>query len=492
MLANASSAVDLPMVTVDVAGARQREFLAGGAWRNSTISSAVVYPYTGETIAGVAMAGPDDVEDAIVAAVDAFAITRRMPSYRRAEILHTAARLIQERGEDLARQIVLETGNPIAETRGEVARTVNIFQLAAEEAKRIGGEIVPLDGVAAGERRYGEVRRFPIGPVAGITAYNAPLLLPAHKVAPAFAAGNSIILKPAPRTPLSALSLGAIMLESGMPPGALSVLPCDVATARPLVEDMRLKALSFTGSVPVGWALKGAANMKRVTLELGGNGAVIVHSDADLEWAAARCAVGGFLRAGQACIAVQRIYVQARVYEQFLEKLVTHVRSIVMGDPLDPGTRMGPLIDEAAAQRAESWVQEAVEAGAVVQTGGSRRGPFFEPTVLTEVTADMKVSCQEVFAPIVAVTPYQEFDQAVTWTNASPYGLQAGLFCHDVRLIYRAFEELQVGGVIVDDINSWRVDSMPYGGVKASGCGREGVRYAIEEMTEPRLLVLRV
>jgi acyl-CoA reductase-like NAD-dependent aldehyde dehydrogenase len=259
-----------------------------------------------------------------------------------------------------------------------------------------------------------------------------------------------------------------------------------------LVEDSRLQALTFTGSVPVGWALKAAANRKHVTLELGGNGAVIVHSDADLDWAASRCAVGGFLRAGQACIAVQRIYVQERVYDQFLEKLIEHVRTIVMGDPLDPGTRMGPLIDEAAAVRAESWVAEAVVSGAVIRTGGKRHGPFLEPTLLTDITPDMKVSCQEVFAPIVAVTPYQEFDEALSLTNASPYGLQAGVFCHDVRLVYRAFEELQVGGVIVDDINSWRVDSMPYGGEKASATGREGVRYAIEELTVPRLLVLRV
>ncbi|MDB5056937.1 MAG: gapD [Chloroflexi bacterium] len=464
--------------------------MVGGAWRTASVHATVTYPYTGEVVARVAQATATDVEDAIVAAADAFTTTRRMPAFRRAEILLRAAGIIQERAEELSRQIVLETGNPIVETRGEVARTVTIFQIAAEEAKRIGGEIVPLDGIAAGERRLGEVRRFPIGPVAGITAFNAPLLLPAHKIAPAFAAGNPVIVKPAPRTPLSALSLGAILQEAGVPDGALSVLPCDVATAQPLIMDERLKALSFTGSVPVGWALKAQANRKRVTLELGGNGAVIVHRDADVARAAERCAFGGFLRAGQACIAVQRIYVHEEVYERFLEMLVERVRAITMGDPLDEATRMGPLIDELAACRAEAWVAEAVAAGATVRTGGRRQGSFLEPTVLTDVTADMRVSCEEVFAPIVAVTPYQDFEQALTWTNASPYGLQAGLFCNDLRLVYRAFEELQVGGVIVNDVNSWRVDSMPYGGVKASGCGREGVRYAIEEFTEPRLLVL--
>jgi acyl-CoA reductase-like NAD-dependent aldehyde dehydrogenase len=478
------------MTNTTLLDVEQREILVGGAWRGSSENATVTYPYTGEAVASVAQAASTDVEDAIVAATDAFTITRRMPAFRRAEVLLRAAALIQERAEQLSRQIVLETGNPIVETRSEVARTVTIFQIAAEETKRIGGEIVPLDGIAAGERRLGEVRRFPIGPVAGITAFNAPLLLPAHKIAPAFAAGNPVIVKPAPRTPLSALSLGAILQEAGMPDGALSILPCDVATAQPLVVDERLKALSFTGSVPVGWSLKAQAIRKRVTLELGGNGAVIVHRDADVARAAERCAFGGFLRAGQACIAVQRIYVHEEVYEPFLAQLIARVRAIVMGDPLDETTRMGPLIDEQAARRAEAWVAEAVAAGATVRTGGRRQGSFLEPTVLTEVTADMRISCEEVFAPIVAVTPYQNFEQALTWTNASPYGLQAGLFCNDLRLVYRAFEELQVGGVIVNDVNSWRVDSMPYGGVKASGCGREGVRYAMEEFTEPRLLVL--
>ncbi|MGH2386862.1 MAG: aldehyde dehydrogenase family protein, partial [Chloroflexota bacterium] len=469
------------MTSQTVADAPCRDLLVGGAWRQSADQTTVLYPYTGAIVASVANAGPAEVEDAIAAAVDAFAVTRRLPAYQRAGILQRAAMLIEARGEALARQITLESGNPISETRGEVARTVTIFQIAAEEAKRIGGEIIPLDTAPAGERRLGEVRRFPIGPVVGITAYNAPLLLPAHKIAPAFAAGNPVIVKPAPRTPLSALSLGEILLEAGLPAGALSVLPCDVATAEPLVTDVRLKALSFTGSVPVGWALKAKANRKWVTLELGGNGAVIVHQDADLEWAAARCATGGFLRAGQACIAVQRVYVQQEVYEPFLALLLNHVRAIKMGDPLDPAVTMGPLIDEAAARRAEGWVEEAAAAGATVRIGGRRRGPFLEPTVLTEVTHQMKVSCEEVFAPVVVVTPYTTFDQALAWTNATPYGLQAGLFCHDLRLVYQAFEELEVGGLIVNDINSWRVDSMPYGGVKASGFGREGLRSAIEE-----------
>jgi glyceraldehyde-3-phosphate dehydrogenase (NADP+) len=283
-----------------------------------------------------------------------------------------------------------------------------------------------------------------------------------------------------------------VLLDSGMPEGALSVLPCDVDVARPLITDERIKALSFTGSAPVGWALKGIAGRKKVTLELGGNGSVIVHSDADLDWAAARCAFGGFLRAGQSCIAVQRIYVHREVYEPFLARLVGCVREISFGDPLNPQTRMGPLIDEAAARRAEAWVQEAQKAGATVYTGGSRSGSFFEPTVLTGVTEDMKVICEEVFAPIVAVSPYDEFDEALRRTNASPYGLQAGVFSNNLELVYHAYEELEVGGVIINDVNSWRIDSMPYGGVKASGFGREGVKYAMEDFTEPRLLVLKV
>jgi glyceraldehyde-3-phosphate dehydrogenase (NADP+) len=301
-----------------------------------------------------------------------------------------------------------------------------------------------------------------------------------------------VIVKPAPRTPLSALSLGEVLLDSGMPEGALSILPCDVDVARPLITDERIKALSFTGSAPVGWALKAIAGRKKVTLELGGNGAVIVHSDADLDWAAARCAFGGFLRAGQSCIAVQRIYAHREIYEPFLARLVDRVKEISFGDPLNPQTRMGPLIDEAAARRAEAWVQEAEKAGATVRTGGRRSGSFLEPTVLTGVTEDMKVICEEVFAPIVAVRPYDEFGEALRRTNASPYGLQAGVFSNSLELVYHAYEELEVGGVIINDVNSWRIDSMPYGGVKASGFGREGVKYAMEDFTEPRLLVLKV
>jgi acyl-CoA reductase-like NAD-dependent aldehyde dehydrogenase len=470
----------------------QRAFLVGGTWRSSAERDRVVYPYTGETIAEVGRAGPGDVEDAIGAAVKAFDVTRRLPAHRRSTILSAAARAVEVRAEPLARQISLETGNPLSETEGEVARTVAVFRMAADETQRMAGEIVPLDVVPAGERRYGEVRRFPIGPVAGITAFNAPLLLPAHKIASAFAAGNPVIVKPAPRTPLSALSLGAVLLDSGMPEGALSIVPCDVDVARPLITDERIKALSFTGSAPVGWALKAIAGRKKVTLELGGNGAVIVHSDADLDWAAARCAFGGFLRAGQSCIAVQRIYAHRDVYEPFLARLVGYVKEITFGDPLDPRTRMGPLIDEAAARRTEAWVQEAKGAGATVRTGGRRSGSFFEPTVLTDVTEDMKVTCEEVFAPIVVVTPYDEFDEALRRANGSPYGLQAGVFSNNLELVYHAYEELEVGGVIINDVNTWRIDSMPYGGVKASGFGREGVKYAMEDFTEPRLLVLKV
>jgi glyceraldehyde-3-phosphate dehydrogenase (NADP+) len=470
----------------------QRDFLVGGTWRTSAERDGVVYPYTGETIAEVGRAGPGDVEDAIVAAVKAFDVTRHLPAHHRSAILSTAAHGIEVRAEFLARQISLEAGIPVSESEGEVTRTVAIFRMAADATQHMAGEIVPLDVVPAGERRYGEVRRFPIGPVTGITAFNAPLLLPAHKIASAFAAGNPVIVKPAPRTPLSALSLAAVLLDSGMPEGALSVVPCDVDVARPLITDDRIKALSFTGSAQVGWALKGIAGRKKVTLELGGNGAVVVHSDADLDWAAARCAFGGFLRAGQSCIGVQRIYVHREVYESFLARLVRAVKEITVGDPLDPQTRMGPLIDETAARRAEAWVEEAREAGATVCVGGGRSGSFFEPTVLTDVSGDMKVVCEEVFAPMVVVSPYDDFDEALRCTNASTYGLQAGVFSNNLELVYHAYEELEVGGVIINDVNTWRVDNMPYGGIKASGFGREGVKYAMEDLTEPRLLVLKV
>jgi acyl-CoA reductase-like NAD-dependent aldehyde dehydrogenase len=455
----------------------------------------VVYPYTEEVIARVGAASRGDVERAIESAVEAFRLYRAVPAHRRSALLHAVSQLVAARREELARDITYETGKAIWEARLECDRAVNTFRIAGEEAVRIEGEIVPLDGVPAGEGRLGEVRRFPIGPVAAITPFNSPFNLVAHKVAPALAAGNTIVVKPASATPVSAVNIGELVIEAAaaldLPAGLISVLPCTPEAAEPLVTDPRIKGLSFTGSSPVGWALRARAGQKKVSLELGGNGAVIVHSDADLEWAAERVAFGGFLLAGQVCSSVQRVYVQHEVADAFTGALLARVAEIRVGDPLDEETTMGPMLTEDAAARAESWLEEAVADGASVLAGATREGTLFQPTVITGTRPEMRVVCEEVFAPIVVLERYEDLDEALEAANSTEYGLQAGIFSNDLEVVFRAYRELDVGGVIVNDVNIWRVDSMPYGGVKASGYGREGLRYAIREQTEPKLLVLR-
>jgi glyceraldehyde-3-phosphate dehydrogenase (NADP+) len=456
----------------------------------------VRYPYTGEVVAEVGTASPADVERAIAEAVSAFRGYSDVPAHRRSELLRAVSSLVAERSEDLARAITLETGKPIWESRLECERAATTFRLAAEEAVRIDGEIVPLDGVPAGAGRWGEVRRFPIGPVAAITPFNSPFNLVAHKVGPALAAGNTIVVKPASATPVSGLNVGQLVSEAaeelGLPRGLISVLPCAPDVAEPLVTDPRLRGLSFTGSSPVGWGLRQRAGRKKISLELGSNGAVIVHHDADLGYAAERCAFGGYLLAGQVCAAVQRVYVHEDAAETFTELFLEQVEAIRVGDPLDEETRMGPMLTEDAAAKAEEWVREAVDGGATVLLGGTRRGTLFQPTVITGTRPDMRVTCEEIFAPVVVVERYRDLDDAVAASNATDYGLQAGIFTNDLHAAYRAYRGLEVGGVIVNDVNIWRVDSMPYGGVKGSGYGREGVRYAIREQTEPRLLVLNL
>jgi glyceraldehyde-3-phosphate dehydrogenase (NADP+) len=468
-----------------------RPLLLAGTPTESTDRQPVVYPYDGSEIGSVWLATEEIVERALAAAA-AESEVAALPPYRRAEILKRAAALVAERGPELARQMTLETGLAIRESRAEVDRTVEIFEIAGEEARNIAaaGEVVPIDAVPRGEGRIGLTKRFPVGTVLGITAYNAPLLLVAHKLAPALAAGCPCIIKPAPKTPLSALSLGEIVLEAGVPPAALSVLPATNELAEKMVRDPRVRMLTFTGSARVGWHLKRIAAAPRVTLELGGNGAVIVHEDADVEYAAARCAMGGFLRAGQACISVQRLYAHESVFDSFREKLVERVAELRTGDPLDDATALGGLIDEAAAEKTMTLIEEARAAGATVLQGGVRRGTVVEPTVLVGATEDLRVCAEEAFSPIVVLLPYRDLDDVLERVNDSPYGIQAGLFSRDVRVIHRAFERLQVGALIVNDINSFRVDQMPYGGAKQSGFGREGMRYAIREMTEERLLVL--
>jgi glyceraldehyde-3-phosphate dehydrogenase (NADP+) len=350
--------------------------------------------------------------------------------------------------------------------------------------------VLPADVAPHGKGRLAITRRFPLSPVVGITPFNFPVLLAAHKIAPAMACGASLVLKPPPQDPLTTLALAELVRDSGYPEGGVSVVPCHVEVAQILIEDPRVRVITFTGSARAGWQIRAKAGTKRVALELGGNAGVIVEPDADLDWAAARCTLGGYTYSGQSCISTQRIFVQRNVYQPFLDRFVPKVNALVVGDVLDEKTEVGPLISREAAERVEAWIAEAVAAGARLLAGGTRRGQVLDPAVLVDTTPAMKVNSEEVFAPLVTVTPYDRLDDAVAWINESPWGLQAGVFTRDVQTLFRLHAELDVGGVNGNDIPGFRVDRLPYGGAKASGLGREGVRYAIEEMTELRVLTL--
>ncbi len=469
-----------------------RSFLIGGQWRQGDAAVAVHDPFTGKILAEVSQAGPEHAEAAVRSTVEGAAAMGALPSHARYHLLQKIAGSIYDRREDFAKLMSSESGKPITDTKREVSRAVQTFTVAAEEARRLPGDVIPLDWTPGTDSYLGILRRFPIGPVLGITPFNFPLNLVAHKVAPALAAGNSILIKPAPQTPLTALLLGEIALEAGVPPGGLNVLPCDNRVAEQLVIDPRFKLLSFTGSAAVGWKLKSICGKKKVVLELGGNAGVIVEPDADLELATQRCAAGGFGYAGQTCISVQRIFVHQSVADLFTTKLLLQVARLKAGDPSDSATVVGPLIDQRAADRVEAWIAEAVSQGARVLLGGKRMGSVIDATVLGNVRPDMKVSCQEVFGPVVTVTPYREFKEAVEALNQSDYGLQAGIFTQDVDKIFYAFRHVEVGTVLANEIPTFRADHMPYGGVKDSGIGREGVAAAIEDMTEPRLLVMNL
>ena len=446
-------------------------------------------PFDGGLVATVHNAQPDHIERALAAAGRAFATTRQLPAWKRSAILEWTAAAVAQRREELAHTIALEAGKPIKLARVEVDRAAFVLRTGAEEARRIGGEILPIDWLPGTEHREALVRRVPIGPIVGITPFNFPLNLVAHKAAPAIAAGNPIILRPGPRTPVSALKLGQILLDAGWPPDALAVFPCSNEDTLRLVEDERVKLLTFTGSAAVGWMLKARAGRTRVTLELGGNAAVIVHADADIAYAAERVAAGGFGYAGQSCISAQRIYVHGSIYDAFASALVARARALKTGDPLDESTDVGPVIDAAAADRIGQWIEEARAAGARVLAGGGRRGPVWEPTVLEGAPASAKVNCREVFAPLVSLLRYDEVAEAIAAANDSEFGLQAGIFTYDQRVIDAAVDGIDAGGIIVNDSSAFRVDHMPYGGVKQSGVGREGLRYAIEDMTEMKLVL---
>ena len=467
-----------------------RPLLIGNKWVHTSLRQSIYNPYDGSVLADVCQSGEDEIAEALDQAAKAFAATKTLPTHVKANALEHIATSIGSRKEEFARSICVEAGKPIVDARREVDRAIQTFRIASEECKRIPGETIPLDLSAGMENHSGMVRRFPIGPVLGITPFNFPLNLVAHKVAPCLAAGNPIIIKPAPQTPLTALMLGEVVVDSGLPPGTLSVLPCSNEYAERLVQSPQFHAISFTGSAAVGWMLKAKSGKKRVLLELGGNAGVIVERDAQIDLAVQRCTNGGFGYSGQTCVSVQRIFTYESIYEKFLEKLLTQVRNLPVGNPLNEDTVIGPLINEPAAQRVEAWVGEAVSQGAEIRTGGTRQGSVITPTVMTNVSNQMKVSCAEVFGPLVTVSPYSKFQEALNQLNDSNYGLQAGVFTQDVNKIFQAYQELEMGTVLANEIPSFRADHMPYGGVKDSGLGREGVRYAIQELTEPKLLVL--
>ncbi len=464
--------------------------IIGGKETHTDETISVRFPYTGEVYAKVCSAGSRELNGAAAAAVRGFAETRSLSSGKRAAILLRLADIIHDRAAELADVLVMEGGKTRKFAATEAARAELTVRTTAEEAKRVYGEILPLDWTDDTEGRTGFVQRFPLGPVLGIVPFNFPLNLACHKLAPAFAAGNSVILKPASATPVSSLLLGRMALEAGVPAEAVSIVPCPGGRAEQLVQDPRIAFLSFTGSCAVGWHLRSIAGRKKVGLELGGNAAAIVHSDANLPYAATRIATGGFINAGQVCISVQRVLIHRPVYEEALSLILAAVEALKVGDPRDPATDVGPMIDRVKAVEAERKVQEAVKQGARILAGGTLRDSLFAPTVLADTTPSMRVNSEEVFAPVITVAPYDTFEDALKCANAGEYGLQAGIFTQNIGRVMQAFEGMQVGGVQVNDIPTFRSDQMPYGGAKGSGIGREGPRYAIGEMSELRLMVI--
>jgi glyceraldehyde-3-phosphate dehydrogenase (NADP+) len=465
--------------------------MIAGNLRNSEATAEVRSPYDNHVIASVCQATGGDADEALRAAEKAFVETKSLPSWRRAAILEHIAGRIERESLDLARGIALEAGKPLSAARTEVQRAVQTFRVAAEEAKRINGELLPLDWTAGNENRAALIRRFPIGPILGITPFNFPVNLVAHKLAPAIASGNPIIIKPAPQTPLSALRLGEMAVDAGWPRGAISVLPCSNEITAGMLADSRLRMLTFTGSAAVGWKLKAMAPRLRCTLELGGNAAMIVHEDADLDLAAQSILTGGFSYSGQSCISVQRVFVHKTRWQTLAQRLTEGIEQMHAGDPLDEQTQIGPMISLAAAERAADWIEKAVDAGGRLITGGERRGAQLSPTLLAKVPHTTPLFKEEAFAPVVFLNPYDTFDEAIAAVNDSRYGLQAAVFTKDWGRITQAFREIEAGAVLINEATSWRAEHMPYGGVKESGTGREGLRSAIESMTEERMLIAR-
>lgn len=462
--------------------------IVGGDERFSGDILEVRFPYTGKLVARVHQASTGDLDDALTMAEAGFAKTRVLSSAERYRILMRLSAMIEARARELAEIMVLEGGKTISFAMAEVQRAAETLRVSAEEAKRLGGEVIPLDWTTGNEERVAITRRMPIGVVFGIIPFNFPLNLACHKVGPAVASGNSLILKPASATPVSALILGKMLVEAGFPNKACNVVPCPGNRAEGIVGDPRISFLSFTGSPDVGWRLREIAGRKPVMLELGGSAPVIVHEDANLAYALSRIITGGFSNAGQVCISVQRVYLHRAIYEEACRQICDRAARVATGDPWLPETVVGPMITTGAAERALAVVREAEALGARVLIGGRAEGTLFFPTVIADATPGMRVNCQEIFAPVITLTPYDTLDEAIALANQVPYGLQMGIFTQNIQRILRTHALAEFGGVMVNDIPTFRVDHMPYGGVKGSGLGREGPRYAIEEMTVPRLL----
>jgi acyl-CoA reductase-like NAD-dependent aldehyde dehydrogenase len=466
-----------------------RGMLIDGEWTSATEGIDVRDKYTGEVIGTLPTASAADVARATQAAKKAFATYSEYPAHKRAKILYRTAELLQAHQEEIATIICREAGKAWKYSLGEVSRSVETFTFAAEEAKRIHGETIPMDASTAGENRMGFYFRTPLGVIGAITPFNFPLNLVAHKVAPALAAGNTVVLKPAHETALTAVKLGEILEEAGLPKGAFNLVHGEGrVVGEALVRDKVPAKLTFTGSPSVGAHILSVAGLKRVTLELGNNSGTIVEPDADLAKAAPRCVMSAFANSGQVCISLQRLYVHESIAEDFIGRLVAETAALKVGNPLDKDCDVGPMISEKEAERADQWIKDAVAQGARLRIGGKREGRVLWPTILTDTRPDMKVMCEEAFAPVVSVVTYRDFDEALALLNDSPFGLQAGIYTQDIRKAFAAIKKVDVGGLMVNDTSIFRVDHMPYGGNKLSGIGREGVRFAIEEMTNLRMV----
>ena len=470
----------------------KKKMLIAGKWVAGKKYFDLINPFDNKVIAEIPLGSENDVDKAVESALNGFKEISALAPHERADILLKTSNLLIERKEDFAKTISMESGKPLKYSTGEVDRAAETFRFASEEAKRIHGETIPMGASKGSENRLAFYERFPLGVIGAITPFNFPINLVAHKVAPAIAAGNAIVLKPAEQTPLTALLLGQALLDAGLPAKAIQIVTGGGITGAALVKNNHLKMITFTGSPPVGKEIKAAAGMKKVTLELGSNAAVIIEADAHIDAVVPRSVMGAFANSGQVCISLQRIYIHKDIYEDFKTKFVEKVKELKSGNPLSEETDIGPLINNEAAEKTTLWISEATKGGAKILIGGTAEKGIFAPTILENVTPNMQVVCGEVFAPVVSLIPYTDFNEALQMVNNSIYGLQAGVYTNDINKAFKAFRELEVGGVIINDVPTYRADHMPYGGVKESGLGREGLKYAVEEMTELKTLVLNL